>query len=193
MEFFSLSTMGDIDNEDLCLLEGPPKGLEQETYRMMRGVAAAPVWPAKAKIYLDEDNPGIKLTSFLGNTDSFIIACSALKDVILTHCADIEIEYLPFVLYDHRKRVHSKDYFIVNPIGSRDCLHEAASGIRYGPENCILGIDQLVIDASKAGALPALFRIDKDPTEYVLRGDLAEALQAGKFTNVLLTALAVKR
>jgi hypothetical protein len=192
MKFFSLSTEGEIENEDLCLLEGPPKGMEREAYRLMRGVAAASVYPQKAKIYLEEDNPGIKLTSLLGNTDSLIIANTALKDVIAGHCKDLEIEYLPFVLYDHRKRVHSKDYFIVNPVGARECLNELESGIKRGPQNSIVKIERFVIDANKAASLPALFRIDKDPTEYVVREDLAAAMEAGGFTNVFLTELEVK-
>lgn len=191
MDFFQLSTTGNLRDQDLCLIEGPPQGLELKAYCMMRGVPAAPFWPKKPKIFLREENPGIKLTSLLGNTDSFVVVVSALKDVIASHCEGVEIEYLPFVLYDHRKRVHSKDYFIVNPIGARDCLNEQASGIKYGPQDSILSIQRFVLDPAKIGNLPALFRVDKDPTEYIVRGDLAKAIEDGKLTNVILKKLDV--
>ncbi len=52
--------------------------------------------------------------------------------------ADIEIEFLPFTLYNHKKRVHSKDHFFINPIGGYDCLNEIASGITYDKDDDIV-------------------------------------------------------
>ncbi|WP_437323029.1 imm11 family protein [Sorangium sp. So ce381] len=191
MSFHLLSTTGDLADEDLVLIEDPPRGMGMKSYCMARGVRAVPHYPENAKIDLREENPGIKLSSLLGNTESYLIVSSAMKDVIEQHCQGVDIEYLTFTLYDHRKRVYSRDYWIVNPIGAFDCLDEGASGVKYGKQGSVTKIEKLVLDRGKIDALPALFRVDKEVTEYIVRADLAQALRAGGFTNVLLEALDV--
>ena len=186
MDFFELDPLGNIDDPELCLLEGLPDGLPPlKNYCPMRGVAAATFWPAGAKLRLREENPGIKLSSFLGNTMRCLTVRTPLKEVIAAHCQGIEIEYLPFVLRDHRGRAYAKDCWFVNPLGARDCLDEQASGVVPGSR----AIAQIVLDPRKVADLPALFRVDKDPTRYVVRADLADAIDKAKLTNVVLTKL----
>ncbi|WP_437331900.1 imm11 family protein [Sorangium sp. So ce394] len=191
MSFHLLSTTGDLANEDLVLIEDAPRGMGMKSYCMARGVRATPHYPDNAKIYLREENPGIKLSSLLGNTESYLIVSSAMRGVIEQHCQGLEIEYLAFTLYDHRKRVHSRDYCIVNPIGAFDCLDEAASGVKYGKQGSVVKVDKFVLDRNKIHFLPALFRADKEVTEYIVRDDLAQALRTSGFTNVLLEGLDV--
>ncbi|WNG50110.1 hypothetical protein F0U60_42800 [Archangium minus] len=150
-----------------------------------------PYYPKDPKIFLKEENPGIRLTSLLGNTNSYLIVCSEMKEVIASYCQDVEVEYLPFALYDHRKRLYSRDYFIINPIGSHDCLNEKASGVEYGPEGGVVRIAQLVLDAAKLNNLPPFFRIDKQRTTYVVSEPLAQSLKDRGFTNIQLEPLAI--
>lgn len=193
MDFFSLSTTGDLDDEDLVLIEDPPADMGLKSYCMARGVPASPIYPSDARITLREENPGIKLSSLLGNTESYLIVSSALRAVIAQHCAGLEIEFLPFVLHDHRSRVHSRDYCIVNPIGSFSCLDEQASGIKYGTQGSVIKIERFVLDPAKLTSAPSLFRVDKDVTEYIVNEALARAMMDGKFTNVHLDKLSTSR
>lgn len=187
MEFFQLITLGNIHDPELCLLEGLPEGIPPlKTYCPMRGSPAAGFWPSAATIRLREENPGIKLSSLLGNTMKCLTVQAPLKEVIAAHCAGLEIEYLPFVLLDHRGRAYAKDCWFVNPLGARECLDEQASGVKPGSRL----VRKLVLDPHKVADLPALFRVDKDPTQYVVRGDLADAIAAAKLTNVVLKKLA---
>ena len=85
---------------------------------------AAKHYPAKARVTLRAENPGIKLSGLLRNTKNFLIGSSAAKDVVTRLCPDQEVEFLAFTLINHKGRVHSSDYWFINPIGGLDCLAE---------------------------------------------------------------------
>ncbi|NVJ05750.1 hypothetical protein HUW63_10970 [Myxococcus sp. AM001] len=185
MNFYLLDTMGEPD-EDLCLLDNFVEGIDRYSWRIQRGVPLASDWPVDAKIFMSLDMPGIKLASLIGNTESMLVVVKELKDVIQEHCRN-DIEYLPFTLYDHRKRVRSRDYFIINPIGTQDCLDLQASTIVWDendPTN-VIAVNKHVLQRDKVSDAPPLFRINKDSSEYLVRTDLAQAIYKGGFTNIL--------
>lgn len=188
MDFFHLSTMGTMDDE-LVLLDHAPEGIGLYSHTLSRGRHATPHYPEGAKIFLSKDYPGIKLTSLLGNTKNYLIVSMALREVIAAHCPDIEVEYLAFDLHDHRKRLYSSDYVIVNPIGTFECLDEVASGFEYNEDGDLIGIERHVLDRNKVEDAPSLFRMGKAPSEYVVDEELAAAMSEGGFTNVVLDKL----
>ncbi|NMO18351.1 hypothetical protein HPC49_34240 [Pyxidicoccus fallax] len=184
--FFILSPIGSLMDPDLCILDDPPKGIGLRQYCLAMGDRAAPYYPKDPRIQFRPENPGIKLSSLLGSTLSYLTVSSALKETIATFCQDIEVEYLPFDLYDHKGRLYSRDYFIINPIGTRDCLDIEAAGLIRGPEGSIIKVRNYVVAPAKAASLPNLFRIQEDPMTYVIGAPLAEAIREKGFTNVLL-------
>jgi hypothetical protein len=184
MDIYRINTMGNVQDRELCLLEGAPEGTEERSYCMTLGEPATPWWPGTPTISLREENPGMKLSSLLGNTDRFLLCSTELKDHLARACEGLEIEYLPFVLLDHRGRVHSRDHWFVNPIGAYTILVEGNDN----PDRERLWL----VDPAKVAAVPPLFRLDVDHTVVLVRGDLAESLMAASFTNVRLKKLAVK-
>lgn len=191
MQFFRLDTLGDLNNQDLAMCDGPPEGMKMRSYTLARGKRAAPYFPKQARISLREDRLGIKLSSLLGNTFSHLVVHSDMKDVLAAHSQGLEVEYLPVDLYDHRKRLYSRDYFFINPIGARDCLDPVASRVEIGPEGGVIHVGEYVLDPKKVDTLPAFFRIQEEPSTYVVSRSLAEALKEKGFTNVLLTPLSL--
>src|SRR5690349_5888926 len=117
MRFRMLDTMGE-DAPELCFLHKFVDGIEAKSWCIQRGERLSPFYPKAAKIFMSPEKPGIKLASLIGNTQSMLVVSSDFKDAIEKLCEGVDIEYLPFTLYDHRKRAHSKDYFIINPIGT---------------------------------------------------------------------------
>ncbi len=190
--FFLWETLGDINDEDLCVIYKSVEGIGLGDTGLSSGKPVAPEFPPDAKIYLSKESPGIKLSSFLGNVRNRLIGSSELKAAIEKHCKK-DIEYLPFTLYDHRKRVYSQDYFIINPLGTLDCLDMKASKISWSKKipNEIIDIDEHVLDRKKVQNAPQLFRIDKRPVAYVVGVDLVREFKARKLTNILLTELEV--
>jgi hypothetical protein len=189
MDYFLLSTTGDLNDEKLVLIDDGPEGMGRQTFRLSRGEQAAKHFPAKAKVTLRAENPGIKLSGLLRNTKNFLIGSSAAKDVITRLCHDLDIEFLAFTLVNHKGRVHSTDYWFINPIGGLDCLAENECGIEYDDDGDVVSIERYVLDAGKIADAPHLFRIDKQPTRYVISKTLGEALGAGGVTNVRGTKL----
>lgn len=191
MPHFLLDSIGAAGDASLCFLENFVKGIEMDAYRVGLGERVGRIYPKDARIYMSKENPGIKLSDFIGNTRSMLVASKRLRALIEKHCPDQDIEYLPFTLYDHRKRPYSDEYCIVNPIGVFDCLDFEKSGVVFGKEDpdLVIRIKEYVLDRRKMNGAPQLFRIAKKPADIVFGPDLAKDVGAGKLTNVKGTKL----
>jgi len=154
---------------------------------MVYGIKAADIYPENATIQMSSYRSGLKLLSLLGNTTSYLIVDSKMKNIIESN-SNVEIEYLGFDLLDLEGRVHSDDYFIVNPIGARECLNHDLSEVEYFEEdrNEVVDVHRFVLDPSKLEDEPILFRIKEEPTEYVISEALLRILRDEKFTNIFV-------
>lgn len=190
MRFHRLYTLGDANDNNLCFLDNFIDGLNMQSWRVREGESLAPVYPEDARIFMNPENPGIKLSSLIGNTKGMLIGSRDFKDTVAKHCEN-SIEYLPFTLHDHRRRVFSRDYFLINPLGSLDCLDIQKSDIKWSKEEPgeILRINSFVLDREKVKEAPQLFRVDKDPSTYVVGAGLAQELRDRQLTNVEWTEL----
>jgi hypothetical protein len=190
MRFYLLDTLGDSNDDDLCFIHDTVEGIGLGDVGLLTGEPIAAEYPEDARIYMSKESPGIKLSSVLGNTKNFLMVARDLKEVVEKHCGD-KVEYLPFTLYDHRKRVHSKDYFILNPLGTFDCLDLKKSDIVWGKSDPtrISLIEEHVLDRKKMKNAPQLFRVAQSPTDYILGVELATEIHERKFTNIWWTKL----
>lgn len=190
LRFFSLDCLGDPDDDSLCFIDDFVEGIHPLSYRAAMGVPFGKDYPKDAKLFMNRENPGIKLSPLLGTSRNMILGSRDFKEAIEKHCKS-EIECLPFTLYDHRKRVHSRDYFIINPIGTFDCLDLKESVIEWDDEapGEIIGIDRMVLDRKKMKDAPQFFRVEKKPTTYVVGLELAREFKARSFTNIFWAEL----
>lgn len=188
MRYFRLNTMGDVQDHSLAFIDQVPDGLDGYDYKMALGEPIGDQYPDEAEIYLQPRYPGIKLAPLIGNTIGYLIVNTAVKDVIEAHETG-DIEYLPFVLFNHKKRVHSRDYWIVNPLGTYDCLNRDASDIKYvddDPAGDVVKVRSYVFDPGKLDGVPDLFRIPEAPRHYFVSETLARAFHANRFANVFI-------
>jgi hypothetical protein len=192
MRFYKLDVLGDADDEELCVLYDSVEGIGLADVGLHTGERIGDKYPADARIYMSEQSPGIKLSSLLGNVKNFLIVSRDFKEAVEKFCGD-KVEYLPFTLYDHRKRVYSKDYFILNPLGTFDCLDLKKSDIKWSDKkpDKIVRIREHVLDRKKMKDAPQLFRIDKEPTAYVVGVELAREIYDRDFSNVIWTELSL--
>lgn len=190
MSFYLLSVLGDTNDDSLCTLFNSVEGIGLADVGLHTGERIGDRYPKDARIYMSKESPGIKLSSLLGNVKNFLIVSRDFKEAVEKLCGD-KVEYLPFTLYDHRKRVCSKDYFILNPLGTFDCLDFKKSDIVWSDSdpNRIVHIKEHVLDRKKMKDAPQLFRIERDPTEYVVGVELAREIYDRDFTNVIWTKL----
>ena len=190
MRFYHLDTLGDPGDASLCFLEGTPQGSGAHYVRLARGYPAAEFVPQRLTMQLQEQNEGLGLPSLVGNTNSFLIVAAAMHAVIAEHLAEseAELETFPFTILDHKGRVHSDDYALLNPLGTHDVVHDEASDIEYfnGQRDKVVAIRRIVLDRRKLEDVPPLFRLDIRRTEYIIAEPLTEAFAERGFTNVVL-------
>jgi hypothetical protein len=196
MKYFKLNILGNNNDKSLALITKSIVDIGLYSYCMAEGKRVGDKYPKEAQIYLQPEKPGKKLSSFIGNTKSYFIVNSEMKDVIIETCKELDspIEMLPFTLYDHKKRVISKDYWIINPVGTFDCLDRKSSEIKYmddDPQSEIVGVKKFVFNPKKLENAPDLFRVPEDPTEYFISERLVKKFQEKKFTNLFLTEIEV--
>lgn len=187
MDYYEINTMPLVD-PSYCFLDGEPKGTNMFTHRMSDGYAMGDKYPADAKMFMERDNPGTALPSLIGNTNEFLIVNSSVKEIL--EKSGVPMECLPFTLYDHKKREASRDYFIVNPLGTFDCMDLKASEIEYSGED-IVGVDGIVLSRKKLESAPDFFRIQEVPSAYVISARTAAEIQKLQPTNFFVTKLDV--
>jgi hypothetical protein len=188
MRYFIIETLGDDQDSKLAFINSPPEDLGLYDYCMARGERIGDRYPAEGRIYLQKKSPGIKLCSLIGNTQNYLIVNTEMKNVILEQCAQCDIETLAFTLYNHKKRVHSTDYWIINPIGYVDCVNRSASDIRYlsSDPSKVVAVRKFVLDPQRLENAPDIFRVPEAREKYFISERIAKAWQEHNFSNVFL-------
>jgi hypothetical protein len=193
MKYYRIDLLGDTDS-GWCLLDNLPN-IGRVFYKPAEGQRVGAAYPEDVRITMSDEFRGTRIPSLIGNTNSYLIVDKPVKEVIEQYCEGVDIEYLPFTLYNHKNRVASKTHFMINPIGTFDCLDLDESEIERldspsDPDHgAVVGIDRYVLDPQKLQAAPALFRIPEEPDTYVINGALADAFAKRGFTNVVLDEL----
>jgi hypothetical protein len=191
MPIWRIDVLGDQDDEERCVIDAVPENMGVEYWRLVKGVACAELMPDPARLHMAPDREGLGLPALLPNTQSMLILRRDVKRTLESLYAGA-IEYFPFQLIDHRGRVHSADYVIVNPLGTVDCIDHGRSEIDYFKDTRrVVGIDKLVLDAKKLEGAPCLFRIEEDKGEYFIDDRLRKAFAAGDFPGIVLSEVDV--
>lgn len=131
-------------------------------------------------MYYDPGNPErVVLYDFVDNLESVLVANSKVKTLLDDLGVD-NLEYLPVWLMDHRDQLASKDYFILNPIGSVDIIdmHKSDVSMCSIDEGQIGRTRHLVVDYSSIPDDAKLFRASSKLDEIFIRDDIKIAFDA---------------
>lgn len=173
-----------LKDGDLCVLADGPEGTQAFGYAMSRGESAAARFPKDAKWVMARKWSGSKLASLLSNTANYLVVHRELRDVFAKF--RIPMESYGFDLYDHKKRLASRDYFIVNPLGTVDVLDTRKSKIIWSKEapGEVVAIDAMVLDPAKLAKAPPILRVKEEPRAILFEQAVADALGELELTNV---------
>jgi hypothetical protein len=187
MQYFELNTLGDEQDKELVFIDQEPEGLDGFGYRLAEGDPTEDIYPADARIYLTPYNQGIKLTTLLGNSIGYIIVHTAFVERLRSH-GMTSVELRPVSIYNQRRRLHSKDYWIVNPLHFVECLDRRVSRIQYSSSDpkLIVGIDELVFDSRRLDGAPDMFRIPEQRMSYFVSERVVRSIQGQGFDNIFL-------
>src|SRR5262249_47271846 len=141
--------------------------------------------PAGGEYSLHPDFPNdLVLTDSLMNTDSLLVVSPRLK-AYLQETGDADLEFYPVTILDHKGKLLSADYQIVNATGDVDCLDKEASGARasrVSPDE-VSRVRKLALKIDQIPSGKVLFRIKGFPEVTMIRRDVAEGLDATGFTG----------
>ena len=194
MEYFLVDLARRQDNE-YCLIEHVREELGPTSAGLVFGRSVAKDHPEDAMIRMSPAYPGMQLTDIIANFALLLIASQRLKEII-EKINQGPTEYLPVSIINHKGRVASRDYFIINPLGSYDCLDLEQSEIDYH-KGKVVSVDKFVISLQKASLCPHLFRVREDPHAIVMSEAIVDAIidtmhdMDTKFVNVIIHPLEV--
>jgi hypothetical protein len=136
----------------------------------------------------NEYKKNVRLTDSLMNDERTIVASPRLKELLAAR-VESGMEALPVHVLDHKGRVASKDYAIINILDLQDCLAVEESHVTYatmGGREVLNSVRELVLKAKKISAGSKLFRVANFTRKIVVREDLADELIKGKFEGIRL-------
>jgi len=159
-----------------CTLEDLEK--VNDAYELKRGVSRAKDFPEDARFRMDSSHPKeVKLPDNVMNTDRLLVVSPKLKQFV-EEKNPTATEYLPVTIYNHKKRVATKDYFIINPHKVVDCIDQAKSELVWNKidTQLVSRCKKLVLDEKQIDPNLLLFRPKYLPLIVLTRSDLAEAI-----------------
>jgi hypothetical protein len=191
--FYSLSTLGDANDDDVVVFDNFVDGIDEESYRINLAEELTSVYPEDARVYLDKKDKARRLHSLVGNTNCMIVVKPELKALIEKHMKGENVEYFPLSIYDGRKRVIGPDYFLVNPLVVVDCVDVTKSDVLRDEDDPdeILEVNEMVLNAKAAAKAPQLFRPEHSRATYIVRETLHAAMEASGATNLVFDEIQV--
>jgi len=181
-----------LEDFTFCFLANAPEGTVGLNHRMARGYPMGSDYPAGATWQMSDEYDGIKLPTLISCLDSILVLLKPAMEIFRD--TGVPMECLPFTLLNHKGRVASRDYFIVNLLGTLDCLDIEKSDIEWLDDQVggeVIHVYDHVLDPRKIAGAPPVFRTKEDPYCIVLNETVAEKLRAPKPTNLYLTELEV--
>jgi hypothetical protein len=125
------------------------------------------------------------LTDNVDNTDSCAVVSAKLAAVLRARPV-AKMEYLPVSIIDHKGKVASKDYFILNPLELVDCIDRKKS--KFREDDMVPGdiekIFNLVLDEKRIPKDRGVFRVKGFAEMTLASRDLADELTAAKFVGL---------
>ncbi len=159
-------------------LTGVPK-----SHQIDDGVPRATGWPDEAQARMDPDFPkDIGLADNLYGA-TFLVVSGKLKAFLEPENAG-NIEFLPMKIMNHKGRVASEDYFVVNPLDIVDCIDKDASMVELDTlhKDMISTCAMLVLKEDQIPKKLKVFRGKFWSGLIIIRRELAQKMESAGLT-----------
>jgi hypothetical protein len=172
-----------IDLEDAAVLTKPPAQIADELYRFDEGVPLRDWFPSPAEFPMNPDFPkSRKLYPLQATTIMGLIVASKELRATFEEVGCDNLEYLPIIILDHRKKVASTDYAIANVLHLIDAMDRERSVF---DNNALLptrvsGIEKLVLLEDRIPPDRHLFRMTNAPQFPIVSETLKKAIEKKK-------------
>jgi hypothetical protein len=172
-----------ISEEGVCALT-PPRGAEK-LYQLKRGISRFEGWPSGVVCEMRDEFPrDIQLADNM-NAAGYKVISNSIKNMLVREESN-NVEFLPISILNHKGRVASRDYFILNPLGTYNCIDLDGSGVKWNTikKDLIVSCTQLVLMDDMIPVAHKIFRPKFWPMIILLRTELAEKLSGEHFTGL---------
>jgi hypothetical protein len=155
-------------------------------YELLKGVPRLDGWPTDLTLRFSPHRPeGLLLTDALENAFGWLLASGALR-TLLEAFEVVPAEYLPVVIENHKGRIASTDYWIVNLLALTPAVDRERSvyAVRASDPALIRRFDRLVLTAEVEKGGAPLLRLRERPRVLLARADLVAAAEAEGLTGM---------
>jgi hypothetical protein len=160
----------------------------EKGFQLQRGISRAENWPVDVTCEMSQEFPkDIELSDNVHGSGFFVVS-KRLRD-FMTEYGVANVEYLPMQILNHKKKLASKDYFILNPLSVVNCIDIEASEVEWSVirtdfiEECA----SLVVQDSLVPPDVHVFRAKHLEADVLVRSELVDALKIAGFEGLLFT------
>lgn len=172
------------DEGNSCVLN-KIQGLE-DAYELKEGISRQGDFSQGVFFQMDPEYPkNIKLSDCLINLSNVPLVSKRLKEFLMARKLK-NVEYLPVTIINHKGRVASDEYFVVNPLNHPDCLNIDESECTWShiiPTD-IIGVKKLVIDENRIDPELSIIGIKYFYNPVLVKRELADAISREGFTGI---------
>ncbi|WP_164001872.1 imm11 family protein [Pyxidicoccus caerfyrddinensis] len=167
-----------------CAVFNLPEGMPK-IHKPARGIRMGSEFPEGLRFSMAKQEPGLKIADVIPNAVNYFMVSKRMKEFLEQH-SGADIEFLRFVLLNHRGRVASEDCYIANVIGMQDCVDmDRSDGDRDAlkPDR-FMYLRRLVLKEDKLDPAAKLFRTSAVPRLMIVRKDLKEQVEKEGVTGI---------
>lgn len=172
--------------EGFCVIQAS-EGFD-EAYLLDSGISLSEKWPSNVRCDMDPEYPkDIKLADNLYGAGSAVIS-GPIKELLISEQVK-NVEFLAVTIRNHKGRVASKDYFIMNPLEVVDCIDIEKSGVRWNAidSDLISSCDHIVLRRDAIPPTCKIFLPKFLPIKIFVHPGLIEKLVDAGFSGLYFT------
>lgn len=185
MRYFVL--VQDLDLEDAAVLSDPPAQIRDELFRFYEGVLLKDWFPSPAMFPMDPEYPRArKLYALQANTLGLLVISKELKATLDEVGCD-NLEYLPISITNHRGKLASADYFVVNILQQVDAMDRERSVYKNNAliPSRVNVLEKLVLLEDRIPPHLRLFLLTNAPRFPIITETLKKAIEKKKLDGML--------
>ncbi|MCP3144987.1 imm11 family protein [Pyxidicoccus xibeiensis] len=167
-----------------CAIFTFPEGMPK-IHKPARGIRMGTEYPDGLRFSMTKQEPGLKIADVIANAVNYFMVSKRMKGILEEH-SGADIEFLRFVLLNHRGRVASEDCYIANVIGMHDCVDmDRTEGDRDPMKPArFMYLRRLLLQEDKIPPTAKLFRASAVPRLMIVRKDLKEQFEKEGVTGI---------
>ncbi len=156
----------------------------EKDYELYEGISRINSFPSDACFHMYKDKPkAIKLSDNIENITDVPVISQKLMEFVKSYKPK-SVEFLPVTIFNHKGRVASKNYFIMNPLIVQDCIDLEKSKVKWWTKDSIVSWKKLILDTKQIDNTLLLFRAKYHPITIFIRRDFANAIEKEDFTGI---------